>query len=627
MEFFMLGKKKVVKKSKTKQPKKKLALVEELQTHQIELEMQNEELRRAQKQLQKLHDKYFDMYELAPIGYCVLDKNGLILEMNLTSATMLGKERGLLLQSPFFLYIAKKSRNKFLYYHRKVIETGKRHSCEVELVRKDGTRFPIFLEGTVIQEGPPRMTMTISYVTWKPGMSSTTRSVENMSSTTRSVENMSSTTRSVENVCRYPAPYFYSIMEMVQDAIVTFNDHWTITSWNRAAETLFGYSMDEVCGKPITAVISRRFGANDEINLKEADEGIWSTEIFETTGFSKNHGEFPVKLALVKGKMNGTAFFAGVVSKSVLQLKTNGIIGNHPSMHRVFNLIHLLQNSDASVLIRGESGTGKELFARALYRESRRAQKPFVTVNCGALPPGTLESELFGHVRGAFTGAVKDRKGCFKRADTGTIFLDEVGELTLTAQVQLLRVLEEGTFLRLGDDKITDVDVRVISATNKCLKEEVDAGRFRNDLYYRLCVFPIDLPPLRERRSDIPSLIDHFLRSPDPQQRQNISISPQALSALIEYQWPGNVRELQNTIQYALITCPGNIIEPVHLPSDIFTVSDKSRLRKHSRRNLNVSDVEQALQVTNGNKTKAALFLGVARATLYRFLSCLEINK
>jgi len=306
----------------------------------------------------------------------------------------------------------------------------------------------------------------------------------------------------------------------------------------------------------------------------------------------------------------------------------SGIIGNHPTMLSIFDLIRHLATSDAAVLIQGESGTGKELVAAAIHHESDRTDKFFVPVNCGALPAGTLESELFGHVRGAFTGAIRDKKGRFELADGGTIFLDEVGELSPAAQVGLLRVLEEGTFERVGGEDTIKVDVRVISATNKDLKQEVDAGRFREDLYYRLCVVPIHVPPLRERKTDIPLLAEHFLkRAADEAGRKEIPLSHEALSAMMDYPWPGNVRELQNAIQHALVKYRGDVIELSHLPNTILSsISEAKPEKRRRKRKLELSAVQKALRETNGNKVEAAQVLGVSRATLYRFLAEPEIS-
>ncbi|MDA0989348.1 MAG: sigma 54-interacting transcriptional regulator [Verrucomicrobia bacterium] len=296
-----------------------------------------------------------------------------------------------------------------------------------------------------------------------------------------------------------------------------------------------------------------------------------------------------------------------------------GIIGRHESMLAIFEMIRELADAKVPVLIQGESGTGKELVAAAIHQQSKRCKKLFVPVNCGALPESLLESELFGHVKGAFTGASRDKKGRFELADGGTIFLDEVGDITPAMQVKLLRVLQEGTFERVGGEETISVDVRVISATNKDLSEELADGRFREDLFYRLSVVPLTLPPLRDRRSDIPALVDAILAGiAQDVGRPETTLSDGAMEILMAHNWPGNVRELQNWLQFAMVKCHSGCIGPEHLPAG-GTPREPSAPR-HKRRKLDATAVRDALQASNGNKVEAAKRLGVSRATLYRFL-------
>ena len=300
-----------------------------------------------------------------------------------------------------------------------------------------------------------------------------------------------------------------------------------------------------------------------------------------------------------------------------------GIIGRDAKMLELFDTIREVAEVNIPVLIQGESGTGKELVAAAIHNKGPGADKPFVPVNCGALPEGVLESELFGHVKGAFTGAVNDRKGRFELANNGTIFLDEIGELPGTMQVKLLRVLQEGTFQLVGGEETKKVDVRVISATNKNLTEEVAAGRFREDLYYRLCVVPVYLPPLRERRNDIPLLAEHLLKKALTEVgRDDVLLSPEAVDAMMDYDWPGNIRELENALQYALVKCRNNVLLPEHFPLNTLktAVPAQPPRRKQRKRKLDAETVWRTLEETGGNRLEAALRLGVSRATLYRFL-------
>jgi transcriptional regulator with PAS, ATPase and Fis domain len=298
-----------------------------------------------------------------------------------------------------------------------------------------------------------------------------------------------------------------------------------------------------------------------------------------------------------------------------------GIIGRDVRMLELFEIMREVAEVDVTVLIQGESGTGKELVAAAIHNEGPRANKPFVPVNCGALPEGLLESELFGHVKGSFTGALRDKKGRFELAHGGTLFLDEVADLTKVVQAKLLRVLQEGTFERVGDEKTISSDVRIISAANRDLKREVERGNFRDDLYYRLNVVPIYIPPLRERKNDIPLLIDNFLDRIIKDEHQNPpGISDYAMSLMMDYHWPGNVRELENAIQFAIVKCKGREILHDDLPLELRKYKRPVSRRGPSKK-LDIDEVKAALVKTGGNKVRASKILGVGRATLYRFLA------
>jgi len=252
----------------------------------------------------------------------------------------------------------------------------------------------------------------------------------------------------------------------------------------------------------------------------------------------------------------------------------HGMVGRSPSMQRIFRLIELLRDNDATVLISGESGTGKELVARALHATSHRASGPFIAVNCAALPAELLESELFGHVRGAFTGAVRDRPGRFELADGGTLFLDEIGDLAPALQAKLLRAIQDRSFERVGDTRTRHVDVRVVAATNRDLGLAVAAQRFREDLYYRLRVIPIEIPPLRLRREDLPLLIPHILQRIGERHHRALRLAPTASRALLAYAWPGNVRELENALEFATTVCEGQTVHVTDLPPEIGAAGD-----------------------------------------------------
>jgi transcriptional regulator with PAS, ATPase and Fis domain len=296
-----------------------------------------------------------------------------------------------------------------------------------------------------------------------------------------------------------------------------------------------------------------------------------------------------------------------------------GLVARSPAMLRILALIDNLSHSDATVLVTGESGTGKEVVARALHDRSPRRAAPFVPVNCGALPADLLESEMFGHVRGAFTGAVRDRIGRFDLASGGTLFLDEVGDLPLPLQVKLLRVLQDGTFERVGESTSRTSRARIVAATNVDLRAAVAHGRFRDDLYYRLRVVPIEIPPLRERREDIEPLVRALLGRVAARQGRSLRLSPDALRVLLDYPWPGNARELENALEYAVAVCRGQTILPDDLPSLTTSQTDsQTSSRTGSQTGSQTSLLREVLDATHWRRDEAARTLGISRSTLWR---------
>jgi len=305
------------------------------------------------------------------------------------------------------------------------------------------------------------------------------------------------------------------------------------------------------------------------------------------------------------------------------------IISKNKQMQKIFEVITKVAQYKSTILITGESGTGKELVARALHYNTDRAQHPFVAVNCGAIPENLLESELFGHAKGAFTDAIRTKKGLFEEADGGTLFLDEIGELPPQLQVKLLRVLQEGEIRRIGESKPIQVDVRIVAATVKDLVKEVNEGRFRDDLFYRINVLPIHIPPLRERNEDVPLLTAHFIRKYSQAMSKNVvGIDSKALEALMNYKWYGNVRELENTIERAIVLTDRENIEMENLPLEIQNFQEEIPLEplaeeeysiKKSSRFLEMNLIKKALKKTKGNHTHASKLLEIShRALLYK---------
>ncbi len=431
------------------------------------------------------------------------------------------------------------------------------------------------------------------------------------------------------------------VLNSLQDGIIAHDLKRKIFLFSRGAEILTGVNKEMVLGRDCHDLFKPHFCGdqcifcNDDADYTKMP-GCSYTALFNPADGSRK--EFDVTRMPLRNEFGEVIGAIATIHDTtrIRQLESilgeaesfSGIIGQDYKMLELFDLIKSLAQSDFPVMITGESGTGKELVAAAVHKESNRRDRLFVPVNCGALPEGTLESELFGHVKGAFTGAIKDKKGRFELADKGTLFLDEIGELSLRMQVKLLRVLQEGRFEPLGSEQSKKVDVRVLCATNRNLKEMVREGTFRDDLYYRLAVVPVEVPPLRERRNDIALLAQHFLEKNSAKlNRGKIAFSEEALNFLLEYDWPGNVRQLQNAIQFSLIKCRGTVIMSDHLPPEITSTITQPLMFAHTpgkagrKPKLTIEMVQRALEKAGGNKAKAARQLGVGRATLYNFIN------
>jgi PAS domain S-box-containing protein len=418
------------------------------------------------------------------------------------------------------------------------------------------------------------------------------------------------------------------ILDSLMEGIIAHDKGRRILFFNRAAEEITGYDRAEVLGRDCHDAFGSPF-CGGRCSFCGEPPNSWTNVDYPLNLVTKEGSSRRIEMS-VTGMTDEAGCFTGVLAafRDVtdllgLQIRLGqitsfaGIIGQDHKMLQIFEQIRELATNDYPVYLTGETGTGKEMVAAAIHNESQRGGRPFVPINCGALPEGVLESELFGHVKGAFSGAIRDKKGRFELADGGSIFLDEVVDLTKSMQVKLLRVLQEGTFERVGGEETVSVDVRVISAANRDLKREVERKNFREDLYYRLNVVPVELPPLRKRKNDIPLLAEEFLRQAREQGQKTAGLSQKALSMMMDYLWPGNVRELQNALHYALVKCKGRLIRPEDLPMEL--KSGRSS-RRGPMRKLNQEMVQAALDRTGGNKAKAARHLGVGRATLYRFL-------
>ncbi len=463
-------------------------------------------------------------------------------------------------------------------------------------------------------------------------------------------------------LCRFQPESVQAIFDALQDAVIVIDAALRIVSLNRAAAALLGRAEGAAAGVPLCDLFPAHSCPRDVIEetVRTGRAVLDFQTAVQLAGGAI--GQVIMRTVPLRGD-DGARAGAAVILRDVTEETTlrkqvsgryrlGGIVGKSQAMQRLYSLIEDVAPSSAAVLLRGETGTGKELAARAIHYASTRAEGPFVQVNCSALSEGLLESELFGHVRGAFTGAVADRRGRFAEAHGGTLLLDEVGDISPAVQVKLLRVLQERVFERVGDNRPQPVDVRVISATHRDLEALVASGRVREDFYYRIKVVSLWLPPLRQRREDIPLLVAHFLArlrgaavptgaaptgaaptgaaqpvapaaAPPPSLAEEV-VSPAALRALMDHLWPGNVRELENAVEHAVVLSRGRTIRPEHLPPEVMAGAAGAAARPlsgappHSPAEREL--IQAALARTGWNRTRAARLLGIDRTTLWRKL-------
>ena len=434
-----------------------------------------------------------------------------------------------------------------------------------------------------------------------------------------------------------------AILESISDGVFTVDSNWRITSFNRAAEAITGIRRREAVGKPCSEVFRASMCETDcalRHTVKTGKPIInRSTFIVDAEG---RRIPISVSTAILKDKkgrvVGGAETFRdlGLVEELRKELEERfqmgDIVSRCAAMRRVFDILPQVAASDATVLIQGETGTGKELLARAIHSLSTRKTKPFVAVNCGALPDTLLESELFGYVKGAFTGAAKDKPGRFMLAEGGTLFLDEIGDISPALQIRLLRVLQDKRYEPLGGTETLLADVRIVTATHRDLAAQIRKGSFREDLFYRLNVVKVDLPPLRKRKEDIPLLVDHFIaRFNRLQGKTVIGASPDVMALLMAHDYPGNVRELENILERAFVLCGAGRIERVHLPSELTgrpaisripagnTIADQTRAAE-------AQAIRTSLERHGFNRLAAAHALGLHKSTLFRKIKALGLT-
>jgi PAS domain S-box-containing protein len=430
------------------------------------------------------------------------------------------------------------------------------------------------------------------------------------------------------------------ILDSINEGVFTVNPQWRITAFNRAAERITGIAREDAIGKSCCDVFHANICEKNCALRKTFENG--KPVVNATAHIINRQGRrVPIRIstAILKDKnrrvIGGVETFQDLSQVEQLQKQLlsrftfEDIVGRSPGMLRLFELLPQIAATSSSVLIEGPSGTGKELFARAIHHLSPRRKKPFVPVNCAALPDTLLESELFGYKAGAFTDARRDRAGRFTRADGGTIFLDEIGDMSAALQVRLLRVLQDHVIEPLGSVAPVTVDVRVVAATNKDLSELVRIGVFRRDLYYRIRVVHLQLPALQQRREDIPLLVDHMLAKFNHLQGKDIAgMSIEAMAQLMTHDFPGNVRELENIIEQAFVLCRGGLIELHHLPPEL-RPADLDVRKTASPMNLQGMEkllIADTLRQCSGNRQRTSRALGIDVSTLYRKIRAFGID-
>jgi PAS domain S-box-containing protein len=433
-----------------------------------------------------------------------------------------------------------------------------------------------------------------------------------------------------------------TILDSLAEGVITVDKEFRITFINEAASLMTGFERNEVIGK----ICKNVFKSDDCVdNCPVARILKFGRSIFDYDSHIECKSSIPIPIrlnaALLKDNLDrpagGVITFRDMSIFNKIELELNDkftfqkMISNNKSMKEIFSLIEEISNSDAPVLITGETGTGKELVANAIQSLSKRNQKKYIKVNCSIIPHNLLASELFGHAKGAFTDAQKDRLGRFELADEGTIFLDEIGEMPLQMQPQILRVVQDGTFERLGESITKSVDVRIITATNTNIEKAIADGKFREDLLYRLNVIHINLPPLRERMDDIPLLASHFLKKFALIYKKDIqSIENECIEYLIKWNWPGNVRELENAIEYAVIRNKPNTrlcicAFPEKIKQNIYCANNNNVI-PNDQIPTEYAELIELLNQNKWNKTKVAEILGIDRTTLWRKLKLIGIN-
>ena len=601
-------------------PMEMVELIEELKIHQTELEIQNQDLRRAQEEISRLHQEYENLYEFAPCGYLVIGFQGNIVRCNQSGAIFLDKKHGRLVSQTFSRFLTEESRNAYFDALSQAEKSGRVKTLDLKLRRDEGSFFWVRAD-----------------IQAEPGLDGRVKEWR------LTLVDISEQKKAEEELSLREEKY-RALMEQSLDMIFLHDLEGNFLEVNQAAVKSTGYSRDELLNMGVFDLHPEKTERRGELTDMWARWRPGESIMLEYTHLDSRGRKYPVEINTGKVRFGNKDYILATVRdisrrrqaeedlkesrqrfdyllQSTSRKKSfHNIIGRSSAMQRVYALLQQVAGVDTTVLITGETGTGKELVAEALHAHSTRKKAPLIKVNCLTLTDELLDSELFGHVKGAFTGAYANKIGRVEAAQGGTLFLDEIGDLTPRIQLKLLRFLQQKEYERVGESITRKADVRIVAATNADLARKMEEGAFRKDLYFRIKVLNIHIPPLRDRTEDIPLLMDHFRRFFSEKFGRDIKgFSTAAVRAFVNYSWPGNVRELEHFIERASLVSPSEIIEPEHFDMENTAEEQQTSLSNKSGK-VDREDIVRALEAAGGKKTDAARILGMSRRTLYRKL-------